>query len=256
MKRELYNLGNEEFALFVNKTEEILKDLRIPHTFVGGTAVQAHTLKRLCEKYDTDVSTLASNKHIRFQNYVRSTDDVDLALLFPDNASDLDLVRMVTDELYGSLEGVYLSGDEEHLFEYGLVRRGISRPVFSVAVDEVVGENLALNLSKQSRHLKGLGLRFYDEFIAEGEDLVIPYSDGFDIRMRAYKPEHVLATKISQFRAKDAMDLKNLVTVMHESGEEVDEEELRKILLPLYTDNLGKFNSLTGMNVDLNCNNH
>ncbi len=252
MKRELYNLGNEEFAFFVNRAGEALNKIGVPYTFVGGSAVQAHTLKRLCEKYQTDISTLLQNKDIRFQDYIRSTDDIDLALLFPDNGQDNSFARSVSQRLCDSLEGVYLSANEESLFEYKLVRKGISRPVFSIGVDDKSGENLALNISKQSRHLRGLGLKFYDSFIEQGQELQIPYSKGNDIKIRVYRPEHVLATKISQFRAKDSMDLSNLVKVMQESGEEIDKEELRKVLLPVYVNNLGRFSSLTGIDIDLN----
>ena len=257
MKTQDYNLSNEEFAFFVNRASEALRGIGIPHAFVGGVAVQAHTLKRLCNKYSVDISTLAaSNKHIRFQDYIRSTDDVDIALLFPDNAADYAMVGDVVGRLYDSLNGVYLSNNDKHIFEYKLERRGFSRPVFSISVDNVLGKNLSLNISKQSRHLRALGLEYYDQFIEEGETLELTYSPGFNLRLRVYNPTHVLATKISQFRAKDSMDIVNLEKVLRESGGEINEEELRRILLPVHTNELAKYNSLTGRDIDLSysCN--
>lgn len=250
-KRFLYDLGNEEFAFLVNRIGEKLKSTGIPYNFVGGTAVQAHILHRLTQRYNTDIKSLAENKHIRFQDYVRSTDDIDLALLFPDNAQNHTFVSDMLRKFYDGLDGVFLSHDEKHLFEYKFARRGERRPVLNVIVDDNPAEDLALNISQQSRHLRSFGIRFYEEFISQGKDLVIPYTPDYNLKLRVCKPEHILATKISQFRAKDTMDIHNLVKVMQESGETIDTEELRKILLPVHYENFVRFNSLTGMDVDL-----
>lgn len=250
-KRFLHSLGNEEFAFLVNRIGEKLKDTGIPYNFVGGTAVQAHILHRLTQKYHTDVKSLVENKHIRFQDYVRATDDIDFALLFPDNAQNPAFVSNILRKFYDGLDGVYLSHDEKHLFEYQFARRGERRPVLEVTIDDHRAEDIALNISQQSRHLRSFGIRFYDEFIMQGKNLVIPYTPGYDLNLRVCKPEHILATKISQFRAKDTMDIQNLVNVMQDVGETIDTEELRKILLPVHYDNLVRFNSLTRMDVDL-----
>ena len=250
-KRFLYTLGNEEFAFLANRIGEKLKDTGIPYNFVGGTAVQAHILHRLTQKYHTNVKSLAENKHIRLQDYIRPTDDIDLALLFPDNAQNPALVSSVLRKFYDGLDGVFLSHDEKHLFEYQFARRGERRPVLKVTVDDHNPEDIALNISQQSRHLRSFGIRFYEEFISQGKNLVIPYTPSYELKLKVCKPEHILATKISQFRAKDTMDIHNLVTVMQDAGEIIDTEELRKILLPVHYENLVRFNSLTGINVNL-----
>ena len=254
MKRAIYNLGNEEFTFFVNKIEEELNHRGIPHIFVGGVAVQAHILKRLTQDYETDISTLASNEKIRFQDYIRSTDDIDLALKFPSEGDkDKDIIESVDSikDLCSSLTGGYISGTENYIFEYGLERGGISRPVFTVSVDGNNQERIYLNISRRSKSLKKLPYSFYNKFIDNGSELVIPYSEGYNLKVTVPKLEHVLATKISQFRAKDSMDLTNLMGVVRDCGEEIDGNELRRILLPVHVDNLGRFNSLTGENIDL-----
>ncbi len=258
MKREIYNLGDEEFAFFINRIAEELRYRDIPYAFVGGVAVQSQILKRLTKKYNADISHLILNSDVRFQDYVRATDDVDLALKFPTdekgNVSPENLEKII--DVCEHIEGVYLSGDHKHLFEYLLQRNGIRRPVFSVSIDDNQQENLFLNISRESRNLRRISYQFYEEFIDAGEDLTIPYSSSFSLRIKTYRPEHILATKISQLRAKDMMDIKNLVEIMQQCGEEVDAKELERILIPCHLINYERFGSLTGISVDVDLNGH
>ncbi len=244
MKRELYSLVDEEFAFFVDKLGEELKRRQIPHLFVGGTAVQAHILDRLIEKYELDLTTLSLGGEARLQDYVRSTDDIDIALKFPDEGADEREVARAINDFCESVRGEYISKTENHIFEYGLDRKGIKRPIFSVSVDGEGKDGIVLNISRKPVDLRNLESRFYGEFIEAGQDLVIPYSAGANISIRVPKPEHILSTKISHFRAKDTMDMYNLVSLMRAAGEEIDMGEIERILLPEYTKKFEKFLSL------------
>jgi hypothetical protein len=145
------------------------------------------------------------------------------------------------------LVGEYISGTENHIFEYDLARKGIKRPVFNISVDGELKERLYLNISRKPSDLFRLDTSLYNEFIQNGSELVIPYSNGWSFNIRVPKIEHVLATKISHFRAKDAMDLQNLYGVLYDSNEEIDFKELERILLPVYEVNLERFKSLVGI---------
>ena len=249
MKRAIYSFGDEVFTFFANRAEEELNNRSIPHIFVGGSAVQAHTLKRLTRLYNTDISTLASNEMLRIQDYIRATDDIDLALKFPKTSNiqtdEINMVGTIRD-FCDSLQGEYISGTEENIFKYKLNRRGITRPIFSVRVDDEDGESIFMNVSRKSKNLKRLSFNCYDRFIEDGSKLVIPYSEGYDLKLTVPKLEHVLATKISQFRAKDSMDISNLVEVIREAGEEINLEEIEDILKPVHIKNYDRFLSLTG----------
>lgn len=244
MKRALYSLADEEFAFLVDRVGEELRKREIPHIFVGGTAIQAHLLDRFVEKYGLDIASLASGEQLRLQDYLRCTDDVDLALQFARDATDeKEVARRITD-LCSAVGGEILSKTENNIFEYGIERKGIKRPIFSVSVDGERKERIALNISRKSSDLRNLESRFYNEFIENGQELTVPYAPGFNLRVRVPKPEHVLATKISHFRAKDTMDMQNLVALMRATGEEVDLEEIKRILLPEHTRKYEKFLSL------------
>ncbi|MBT4165438.1 hypothetical protein HOE04_00180 [archaeon] len=250
MKRAIYSFGNEVFTFFANRVEEELNARDIPHIFVGGSAVQAHILKRLTDSYDTDISTLASNEGLRFQDYIRATDDIDLALKFPEedekDIAEVNTVGSIRD-FCDALSGEYISGTEKNIFSYELERRGITKPVFKIKIDEDEEERIFMNLSRKSKNLKKLSFSCYNEFIDAGSELVIPYSKDYNLKLTVPKLEHVLATKISQLRAKDLMDISNLVKVVHSVGEEVDLEELERILKPVHTKNYGQFLSLVGL---------
>jgi hypothetical protein len=244
MKRALYTLANEEFGFFVNQLTKEFEKRKIPHTFVGGTAVQAHLLDKLTKRENTDVVSLLSDPKIRLQDYIRATDDIDLALKFPnDGKSDIETTKVVY-EICDAVAKEYVSDTDNYIFEYGIERKGAKRPIFSVAVMGEPIEAIALNLSRKPSDLKNLSHEFYNEFIENGQDLVIPHFENFNLHLRVPKLEHVLATKISNFRAKDSMDIQNLVEVTRDLGEKIDMAEIERILLPIHTKKYEKFQSL------------
>ncbi len=236
MKRALYNLGNEEFAFLVDRIGKLLKERQISHIVVGGTAVQAHILDRLTKKHRVDIEKLTTNDVIRFQDYIRLTDDIDVAMQFLDDGqNDIEAARKIND-FCDELVGTYISGTDNHIFEYTLERRGVKRPVLGIIVDNVKGEDLLLNISRKSSDLKRLESRFYNHFVDHGVEMGLPYSNGYVVNLRVPKLEHVLATKIASFRAKDAMDIQNLVGVL-DSPKEIDTNEIERILLPVHEHN-------------------
>jgi hypothetical protein len=248
MKRALYTLANEEFGFFVNQLTKEFKKQEIPHIFVGGTAVQAHILSKLTKGKNSDISSLISDANVRLQDYIRATDDIDIALKFPnDGQSDIETAR----EIYGVCDSIskeYISDTENYIFEYGVERRGVKRPIFKVIVEGEPIEAIVLNISRKPSDLRTLDNRFYNrfynKFIDNGQDLIIPHFKNFNLHVRVPKLEHVLATKISQFRAKDSMDIQNLVEVTRDLGEEIKMNEIEEILLPEYTQKYEKFKAL------------
>ena len=47
MKRQIYDLTNEAFGMFVNRVGTVLNEEKIPHYIGGGVAVQAYILSML-----------------------------------------------------------------------------------------------------------------------------------------------------------------------------------------------------------------
>ena len=244
MKRILYSLENEEFVFLINKLKEQFEKRKIQHTFVGGTAVQAHILDRLTKKYDSDIVSLISKDNVRLQDYIRSTDDIDLALDF-EVQSPIDAAKQVKD-ICKAVEGEHLSDTGNYIFEFSLERTGAKRPIFGVAIDGERAEAIALNISHNSKDLKTLDHGFYKMFLDQGKELVIPHYQDCNLQIRVPKLEHVLATKISNFRAKDSMDLQNLVSISKDIGEKIDMEEIHSILGPENIKNYERFESLIG----------
>lgn len=243
MKHALYNLTDEQFAFFVDKIGVDLDGRDIPHIFVGGTAVQAHVLSRLTKKYEQPMDSLEGS--VRVQDYIRSTDDVDLALRFPEDMPDTEVGRKIKD-FCESIPGEYIPGTENHIIAYTLERMGLKRPVFGVSVDDKSGEPISMNISKKPSDLNKLNTKYYNVFLEEGQELDLPFSEDYSFRVRVPRVEHVLATKISNFRAKDAMDLKNLVSVVEDVGESINLGEVRSILGPENTRKYEQFESLMG----------
>ena len=244
-KRELYNLGDEELLYLVHNLGKQMSKEEMPYLLVGGTAVQAHILKRLHERTGKTLSQLVEDPEIRLQDYIRSTDDIDLAIhsSVVRQLGDVEFGKRINRILDGLTNGEVISPSEEHILDYSLARRGIQRPVFQISVDSETDTNMqiAMNIGRKPEDLHGLDEKFYDGFINEGQEVSIPYNDKFTLRTRIIKPEHLLASKIAQFRPKDTMDLHNLSDMMREGDETLDLTEIKGILLPEYSINYGRF---------------
>lgn len=244
MKRALYSLENEEFLFFVNKIGEKLRARKIPHIFVGGTAVQAYVLDKLHKKENLSIGELIANENIRLQDYVRATDDIDLALKFSEDGENEIKTAKIINDLCEDIEGEDLADTDNYIFKFTLERKGIKRPIFGVSVFDERAESITLKISRKSKDLKGLDNKFYNEFINSGRELFVPHYEGSNLRVRVPKLEHVLATKISNYRAKDGMDIDNLVRLSKDLGEKLDMEEIQRILLPVHTKEYERFEFL------------
>ncbi len=257
MKREIYNLSDEEFAYFVNEIGRSFDATRIPYIFVGGTAVQLHIIKRLHEKHGADIVTLL--RDVRFQDYIRSTDDIDLALsqeVYPEKESitsrevypsrkEVEYAKTINAVL-DSLKKEVVSPSGEHILEYKIARRGVKRPVFSILVDGETSErdSIALNINRKPSDLRNLESSLYQTFVDERERIVVPYNSSFSIDVSVIPLLYLLATKISHFRPKDTMDIHNLADLIRDTKEELDLARLQEILGVDNTRNYDRFLSL------------
>jgi len=242
MKRQLYDLTDDPFVVFVDKVGKVLVDENISHNIVGGVASQAYILHMLSKKHGQSVEGLIRNKDVRVQDYVRSTDDVDVALDL-EGEVDTDRIRRITTEILPKFEFTELSPDGESILEFRAERVGASRPRYRVYVNDKgsTEDVIAMNIGRQPKDLHGLDPSWYGEFIDQGEEINIPYSDKFNLRLRVPRIEHLLASKISQCRAKDLMDDKNLAILAKDTGLELDFDEIDKVLAPKYEDNFRRF---------------
>ena len=230
MKRQIYNLTNEPFAMFVNRVGSVLSEEGIEHSIVGGVAVQTYIVKMLAEKTGRVVSDIGYG--VRVQDYLRSTDDVDITLKLGDD--DFQKIKRINGFLpkFGFED---ISYSEDSIVEVKPERIGASRPTFRVYVDGIGSEHdvVAMNINRGNGHsLKYMDDGYHDKIINASQTLTIPYNSRQNLCIRVPKLEHLLATKISLSRAKDLMDIRNLLDLVEETGNDLNGRELRKILLP------------------------
>lgn len=254
MKRELYSLSDEEFAYFVNNLHRQMGKEKIPYILVGGTAVQAHILKRLSDKTGKNLSDLVLDPEVRLQDYVRSTDDVDLTVSssIVKKEGEVGFTKKINRVLDGLAVREVISPSEEFILGYKLIRRGIKRPRFQIYVDDEFDDEMqiAMNIGRHKKDLRNLDSKNYELFVNEGKVLKIPFTSDFIISTKVIKPEHLIASKVSQFRAKDTMDIHNLADLMRDCGEKLDTSEIRELLLPNYQRNYERFLDLTNLTND------
>lgn len=244
MKRALYNITDEEFAYFVNEIGKGFDEQTIPYVFVGGTATQMHIIKRLYNIHKQDINTMAED--VRLQDYLRSTDDIDVALSSGvyngDNIRYIEKINKFQDFLNQEV----ISPTEEHVVKYESVRKGAKRPVFQIHVDDKTDDEkrIALNISRRPQDLVNLESKFYQFFVDNGKRVEVPYNQNLNINVKVINPIHLLAAKISHFRAKDTMDIHNLVDLMRDNNEQIDFGKIKEILGVNYSANFERFLSL------------
>ena len=253
MKRALYDLTNEEFAYFANKLCEQLNEREIKYILVGGTAVQAHVLGRLCNQNGKNLEELVLDPKIRIQDYVRATDDIDLAIESSISSKNGDFVfARKMKEIFSGIAGEYIPPSEEYILKYTVARQGIKRPIFQIHIDGETNDEqrISLNIGRNKSDLYNLDVNNYDRFINEGQKVTIPFSSKFDLNLKIIKPEHLIASKASKFRAKDTKDIYTVVESMAKSGEKIDLVEIKKLMLPKYEKNYRQFLELIKLGRD------
>jgi len=256
MKRELYTLADEELGYFVNNLHEQMEKEDIPYILVGGTAVQAHILKRLTDRTRKTLSELVSDDELRIQDYLRATDDIDLAISSRvlKREGYVNFNKKINRALNVLEVEEAISPSEEFLLGYKLIRRGIKRPRFQIYVDDEGNDEMqiAINIGRNKKDLQNLESENYDTFVDEGQALQIPFNKDFVISTRVIKPEHLIASKVAKFRAKDTMDIYNLSDLIRDCGEELNLSEIKKLLLPNYERNYRRFLDLVNLTNNLN----
>ncbi len=242
MKRQLYDLTDEPFAMMVNRVGTVLREEGIKHNIVGGAAVQSYILHMLTKKYNENICGLNYNPNVRIQDYIRSTDDVDLALELEEE-SDTEKVKRINKILPKfAFEDIAPCG--EYIVEVRSERIGASRPTFRIYIDgkgsqeEVVAMNVNRGKGGDIRNLED---KWYNKIIGDSQELVISYNPNYELRVVVPKLEHLLVEKIAGSRAKDLMDNKNLADLSKEVGRELDFSEMKSMLLPINERNYFRF---------------
>lgn len=242
MKRQIYDLTDQPFIMFSDRLEKVLTDASVPHNIVGGIASQAHILKMMSDHYGKNISDIINDPDIRVQDYIRSTDDIDLSLYL--EGEDPEKIRFINQDILPNLPHWDVSPDGESIIEFKESRRGASRPVYRVYVDGEGSQDdvIALNISRgQKKDLHNLDFSLYNRFIDEGVVLNIPYSQDYSLKLKVPRLVHVLATKIANNRSKDLMDNRNLACLSKRTGREIDFKELSNILSQEHERKLNNF---------------
>jgi len=242
MKRELFNIADEEFITLLDRTDAAFRNKGIPYMFVGGVATQACNAAYLNSINNASLTELKS-KGFRMQDYFRATDDVDIAIHLDDQGKDKEVreinarnkIFSVLDDIVGSED--FISPTEEHIINIKLHRRGHVKPEFELGIDGVADSDkiIAFNIFRNPRELNNTPLkefeeRFYDKFLNEAVNINIRYAPNAAISLRVKRPEHLIATKIANKRDKDVADVLSIMRYSKQAGCPIVYELIEEIL--------------------------
>lgn len=243
MKRELFNVADEEFIALLKRTHEGFQEAGVSYMFVGGVANQLHIAKLLCNLHKDNLVNIVKSNKIRIQDYFRSTDDVDIVTKFEDESSDEKRKELNTRKKIFSVldyiieEKEYLSPTEEHIVSIDLDRRAHVRPVFALGVDGIVDpdKKVSFNIYRGPEDLKNSALkefedRTYNQFLERAVIINLPYSSNGDIPLKVKNKEDLIATKMALGRPKDINDVLSLVKYSIKAKQYPDYDVVREIL--------------------------
>lgn len=243
MKRELFNLADEEFMTLLIRTHEGFIRENIPYMYVGGVANQAHISHLLCKTHKGTLYDIVRSGKIRVQDYLRSTDDVDIVTHFEeakegDSRKEIEVrkeIFSILDYIVG--EGIHISPSEQHFINIRLQRKAHVRPVFELGINDVINpdKTVSFNIYRKAEDLKNGVLKefensFYDLFLDNAIQIGIPYFDNKTIYLNVKNREHLLATKIARGRPKDLGDALSLVKHYQKAGEDITYSIIEEIL--------------------------
>ena len=98
MANKWFNLSDGRFLTFLNSMGKKVYASGIPYMFVGGVAHQVHMASYLCGIYRKNLMDLATSGEIDLSNYLRSTDNVDVAFGLPQDSGYTEKVEALRKE--------------------------------------------------------------------------------------------------------------------------------------------------------------
>ena len=242
MKRELFSVADEEFLTLLDRTSFAFNRAGIPYMVVGGVSTQACVAAYLNSIHGASLKEI-KEKGIRLQDYLRATDDVDIAIRLDEQGDDKEAreisarnkIFSVLDDIVGN--GEFISPTEEHIINIGLCRKGHVRPEFKLGVDgEIYDDKVVMfNIFRGPRdlnntHLKEFEASLYDRFLNEAINVDIKYAPNVAVSLRIKRPEHTIATKIVNGRDKDMADVISILRQSRQAGCPIVHDMVEEIL--------------------------
>lgn len=244
MKRPLYTIADEEFATLLDRADAAFRAKGIKYMIVGGVATQAHLINYLC-KDGKKLVDFVNDPDFRLQDHLRATDDIDITLNPRKNGEEYDKVEFAS-KIYSVLEsivdkdGMFMSPTENHLVSISLERKGISRPIFRLGLDDDKDPEKVTSLNfyrgsddtneRWGKDIQEFENRFYYQVMDRAEDVKIPFCQKKDIILKVEKAEDLIATKLVRGREKDWNDILSLVNHSEAAGTPIDYKVIEKVL--------------------------
>jgi hypothetical protein len=255
MKRAIYTIADEEFATLLERTHSAFERAKVPYMFVGGVATQAHIVNYLCRNGKT-LADYIEDPNFRIQDHLRATDDIDITLDSGKKAEERteedkigfgNRIFTVLDDIAGKSEKGNTSPDftcmspsEEHIVGISLERKGLSRPIFWLGLDQCPSsqDSVSFNFYKGPEdtnekwplEIREFERNFYHTFMQRAYTVEIPYCKNRKLAFKVKKVEDLMATKIVRGREKDYMDILSLAKHSENAGMPINYDAIKEIL--------------------------
>ena len=116
MTNQWFNIADEKLLTYLSGLDKSLTEASIPCMIFGGVATQAHIARYLTQIHGRDLLDLATSGVIDISNFMRSTNNVDIALGLVQNVSytqkiaDLESQSKEAEKNYGRARKLLLKG--------------------------------------------------------------------------------------------------------------------------------------------------
>jgi hypothetical protein len=234
IKQRNYKLTNEEYFWALKSVSAELNKNSINYVLVGGLATQLQIAKMLGQGKNLKDSDLAS--------LLRSTDDFDIAL---EGTNEKEIMDSIIDKYKDLSEDT-----DDAIYEMDVERAGAKRPIISVDSTNVdFKQRIMMNFSYDEKDLKKLDPKVYKQVLDSAEEIDLDYDQNLHLSVRVARPEYLIAAKLTRYNDRDKYDIKMLLKAAKVSGNPIDLEDIRTILLEsdqkdMYEERLDEFSNL------------
>ncbi len=230
MKNPQYDILDAEYCFLMDRITKVFQEKGLNPAIVGGAAVQTHVANLLTKAYNKSLEDLFIDDDIRPQDFIRRTDDIDVAVYNPSLASQETMYRNSILDAVRALECKNVkSPDENDIYDIRVTRIGLKKPILLVESLNKVS-NIKMNIANCPSDLYILSNDKYLDMLENSKIIELNYNAGFKPRIRLYSLSDVIATKLSHKRAKDQFDLMVLGKCALMSKEPIDKQRILRLL--------------------------
>lgn len=234
MSRTRFDITDDAFVAFLERTNASFEKGKLRHMFVGSVAVQVWLADYICAARKAPLLEVAESENVSAM--FRKANDVDVAV----NLKPEELGKLVP--VYGHMANEYIESPRGNLVSI-YKGDGLMKPDFQIAVDGVINPANVVRLELVRRvedvlhqpNFNELEPKLYNEFLGRALTIDIPYCAGKNgcvrsVALTVMCPEDLIVTGLARNEDWDEAECVMLAKYSVLTQNPVEVPAVRKVL--------------------------